>query len=627
MKNISILLLFIASQFTVAQTLKKGYWQQQVDYKMEIFMDVKTFEYTGEQEVVYTNNSQDTLTKVYYHLYNKAFQPGSEMDARLQSVSDPDDRMVHTIKEGDKQLKISRIKTLKDTEIGDIDIVNLTQDDEFTHLKSKMVGTILEVELERPILPNTSTTLILDFEGKVPVQIRRSGRDSAEGIALSMTQWYPKVAVYDFEGWHTDPYIGREFYGDFGNYDVKITIDKSYTLGGTGYLQNPNEIGHGYQDKGVQVKIPKKTKHLTWHFIAPNVHDFAWAADPDYVHDTQQVPNGPMLHFFYKKNQKVKENWVKLQSKAVELMTYFNTTLGNYPYKQYSIIQGGDGGMEYAMCTLITGERTFGSLVGVTAHEMAHSWFQHVLATNESKHAWMDEGFTSYISELAMDEVMKKEQPTTFKGAYTNYFFLREKGKEEPLTTHADRYMSNTAYSIGAYSKGTIFLNQLAYLIGEDNLKKTLKKYYSDFQFTHPTPNDFKRVAEKVTGAHLDWYLTDWTQTTNTIDYGIKELKDEGTQTRIILERLQNMPMPLDIFVVYADRSQETFHVPLRMMHFVKENPYKQLKRTVLPDWAWAYPTYEFVLPVSKKEIIALIIDPSMHMADINKENNMYQKD
>ena len=283
--------------------------------------------------------------------------------------------------------------------------------------------------------------------------------------------------------------------------------------------------------------------------------------------------------------------------------------------------------MEYAMCTLITGERSFGSLVGVTAHELAHSWFQHVLATNEAKHAWMDEGFTSYISELAMDEVMKKEQPSTFQSAYKNYFYLTQSGKEEPLTTHADRYQSNMAYSIAAYSKGTIFLSQLAYLIGEEKLFETLKKYYKEHQFTHPTPNDFKRIAEKVSGAHLDWYLTDWTQTTNTIDYGIKEIKDEGTQTRITLERIGNMAMPLDLFVVYADGTQETYYVPLRMMHYTKENPYKQLKRTVLTDWAWAYPTYEFRLPKPKKEILALIIDPSMQMADGNKDNNIYQKE
>ncbi len=629
MKKIVLFLFVIGSQllFSQQQKNKRAYWQQHVDYKMEIFMDVKTYEYTGEQHLIYTNNSLDTLRKVYYHLYNNAFQPGSEMDARLGHVPDPDDRMVNTVKEKDKVEKTSRIKTLKQNEIGQIIVVSLTQDTECFHLSTKLIGTVLEVELVKPLLPNSSTSLVLNFEGKVPLQIRRSGRNNTEGVALSMAQWYPKMAVYDAEGWHTDAYIGREFHSDFGDFDVKITIDKNYILGGTGYLKNKNKIGYGYQDAGVKVVIPKNKKLLTWHFSAPNVLDFAWAADPDFVHDTAAVPNGPTLHFLYKNKPDLKENWKKMQPKAVELMQYYNRTLGYYPYEQYSIIQGGDGGMEYAMCTLITGERTFGSLVGVTAHEMAHSWFQHVLATNETKHPWMDEGFTSYISELAMDEVMKKEQPTTFQAAYKNYFHLVASGKEQPLTTHADRYPDNMSYGIGAYNKGTLFLSQLAYLIGEDKLMETLKKYYRDYQFTHPTPNDFKRVAEKVSGAHLDWYLVDWTQTTNTIDYSIKKIKDEETQTLITLERKGNMAMPLDIIVVYADGTQETFYIPLRMMRFVKENPYKKVKRTVLTDWSWAYSNYEFILPKPKKDILALIIDPSMQMADIDRENNMYQKD
>ncbi len=625
MNKIYILSFVLVSQLLFSQK-RLTYWQQHLDYKMEVTVDVKTFQYKGTQQIKYTNNSADTLRKIYYHLYNNAFQPGSEMDVRLQNIPDPDKRMVHTIKNGDTEEQISRIKTLKPNEIGYLKIANVRQDTRVDTLNTQTKGTVVEVILARPIEPNQTSQITLTFEGQIPQQIRRSGRNNEEGIALSMTQWYPKIAVYDAEGWHADPYIGREFYGEFGNFDVKITIDKNYIIGGTGYLLNKNEIGFGYQDNGVIIKPSKKSKTLTWHFYASQVHDFAWAADTEYIHDKIQLPNeGPTLHFLYKNNLKIKDNWVKLQPQAVQLMEYYNAVLGAYPYEQYSIIQGGDGGMEYAMCTLITGNRKYESLLGVTAHEMAHSWFQHVLATNEAKHPWMDEGFTTYISELAMDEVLSKEQPTTFSESYKNYFYLVDSQKEQPLTTHADRYLDNMSYGIGAYSKGTIFLNQLGYLVGDDILIKSLQEYYKEFQFSHPTPNDFKRVVEKVSGAHLDWYLTDWTQTTNTIDYAISDVKDEGTQTRIQLSRIGNMPMPLDIFVVYADKTQETYHIPLRMMHFIKENPYPKVKRTVLSDWAWAYPTYEFVIPVAKKEIVALIIDPSMQMADIKKTNNLYQ--
>ncbi len=599
-----------------------GYWQQHVDYKMDVKMDVKKFLYTGKQEIVYTNNSADTLHKVYYHLFNNAFQPGSEMDARLQSIVDPDKRMVRTFKKEGKDLKESKISTLKSNEIGYLNVANFKQDGAVA--TTKVVGTILEVTLANPILPKQKTTLSLDFDGQVPLQIRRSGRLSEEGVALSMTQWYPKLCEYDFEGWHANPYIAREFHGVWGNFDVKITIDKDYTIGGTGYLQNPNEIGHGYQETGVAVTYPKKTKTLTWHFYAPNVHDFAWGADNEFIHDVFMGPNNVALHFLYKNKKENVENWKKMQPKTAELLAFFNENVGLYPYKQYSVIQGGDGGMEYAMCTLITGNRSYGSLVGVTAHEFAHSWFQQILATNESKHCWMDEGFTSYISNLAMQKVLPPKTPENpFEDAYNNYIYLAKSGKEQPLTTHADRYDVNMAYGIGAYSKGEVFLAQLGYLIGQENLKKTIKRYYSDYKFTHPTPNDIKRVAEKISGANLDWYLNEWAQTTNTIDYAIKEVALE-TNTKVTLVRKGRMPMPLDIIVEYTDGSKEFFYIPTTLMRWEKPNPYSQINSTVLKGWDWAYPTYSF--EISKTNIKSITIDPEQHMADINKEDNVFVK-
>ena len=619
MKN--LLFIFISCIGFAQNNPNPGYWQQHVDYKMDVKMDVKKFQYTGKQEIIYTNNSNDTLHKVYYHLYNNAFQPGSEMDARLQAISDPDKRMVRTFKKEGKDVKESKISTLKPNEIGYLNIANFKQDG--VAATTKVVGTILEVTLAKAIFPKQKTTLTLDFQGQVPLQIRRSGRISEEGVALSMTQWYPKLCEYDFEGWHANPYIAREFHGVWGNFDVKITIDKDYTIGGTGYLQNKNEIGHGYQDAGVQVVYPKKTKNLTWHFYAPNVHDFAWGADNEFIHDMILGPNNVELHFLYKNKKDNLENWKNLQPKTAELLAYFNENVGQYPYKQYSVIQGGDGGMEYGMCTLITGNRAFGSLVGVTAHEMAHSWFQFVLATNETKHEWMDEGFTSYISNLAMKKVLPPKKPKNpFEDAYNNYIYLVKSGKEQPLSTHADRYDINMAYSISAYSKGEVFLAQLGYLIGQENLNKTIKRYYNEYKFTHPTPNDIKRVAEKVSGANLDWYLLDWTLTTNTIDYAIKTVNEAENNTKIVLERKGRMPMPLDILVEYTDGTKEFFYIPNTLMRWEKPNPYSGIKETVLKGWDWAYPTFTFEIP--NTNIKSITIDPEQLMADVNKEDNVF---
>lgn len=279
--------------------------------------------------------------------------------------------------------------------------------------------------------------------------------------------------------------------------------------------------------------------------------------------------------------------------------------------------------MEYAMSTLITGERSFGSLVGVTAHELAHAWFQHLLATNESKHEWMDEGFTSYISDLAMNEVMEINSENPFTGSYRSYLQLATSGVEQPLTTHADRYTYNFAYGAAAYSKGGVFLSQLGYIIGEDNLRKTIKRYYDEWKFKHPTPNDFIRVAEKVSGAELNWYLTDFAQTTNTIDYGIKSVEDENGTAQVLLERIGEMPMPLDITVTYTDGSQETIYIPLQMMRWEKHQK-DATEVTVKEDWPWAYPTYTLSLEKPKSAISSIEIDGSQLMADINRENNVY---
>ena len=576
------------------------YWQQHIEYAMNIDVDIEKHQYKGTQKAIYTNNSPDELAKVYYHLYFNAFQPGSQMDARSLNIKDPDGRVK------------DRISKLNTDEIGYIKVNSLKQNG--TAISYETIGTILEVTLNKPIKSGESVTLDMVFDAQIPLQIRRTGRDNKEGVALSMAQWYPKMAEYDFEGWHTPPYIAREFHGVWGNFDVKISIDKDYTLGGTGYLQNAQEIGHGYEDASKPLNIPNSEK-LTWHFKAPNVHDFMWAADPAYTHDVLKMDNGVDLHFLYKNNleQNFLQNWKDLQPKTAELMTYFSKSIGNYPYKQYSVIQGGDGGMEYAMSTLITGKRKFGSLFGVTAHEMAHTWFQFLLATNESKYPWMDEGFTSYISNKASYEILQRGDKNPNAGPYRGYNFMVESGDEEVLTTHADRYNTNRGYSFASYGKGSMFLAQLEYIIGKDNTAKGLKKYFLDFSFKHPTPNDVKRSMEKVSGIQLDWYLNEWTQTLHTIDYGIKTIDGKN----ITLERVGQMPMPIDLEVIYMDGSVENFNIPLRIMRGNKPT-----EATLLEDWAWANPLYSFT---TAKNIKSVTIDKSKLMADINADNNIYE--
>ncbi|MDP4821386.1 MAG: M1 family metallopeptidase, partial [Saprospiraceae bacterium] len=521
-----------------------------------------------------------------------------------------------------------RIFNLKDEEIGYQEIQSLKQNG--VPVKFEVVGTILEVILNEPIQPGASTVLDMVFEAQVPLQIRRTGRDNDEGIAYSMAQWYPKMCEYDYQGWHANPYIAREFYGVWGDFDVSISIDQSYTVAASGYLQAPETIGHGYAPAASPK--PDAAGKLTWRFFAPEVHDFLWAADPDYTHTSLERKDGSVLHFFYQENERTKENWEMLPKIMDAAFDYINANFGQYPYKQYSFIQGGDGGMEYPMATLITGERNLGSLVGVAVHELMHSWYQMILGSNESLYAWMDEGFTSYASNRVMNHLREQgllpgqvsENPQ--RGSYAGYIRFSQSGLEEPLTVHSDHYMTNAAYGVGAYSKGAVFMAQLEYVVGKAAFDKALLTYFNTWKFKHPNSNDVIRVFEKVSGLELDWYREYFVFTTATIDYGIQgvETSDKGTVVR--LERVGRMPMPVDVVVTTRDGKKHIYNMPLQMMRGHKPQEVSDAIYTVAADWPWTHPTYELVLEEALDQIESVEIDPTQRMADINRENNSYKK-
>lgn len=596
----ALLLFFLTiTQLTQAQDYR---WQQRVEYAMDVRLDVKTHKVAGAQKLTYYNNSKDTLRKVYYHLYFNAFQPGSMMDVRSRNIADPDRRV------GD------RISKLKADEIGYQHVQSLKQDGK--DITYKVDGTILEVTLAKPILPGSKTVFDMKYESQVPVQIRRSGRNNKEGIAYSMTQWYPKMAEYDHQGWHAYPYVAREFHGVWGDFDVKITLDGAYTVGGTGKLQNADKIGHGYEKAGTTVKAV--SGEATWHFIAKNVIDFAWAADPDYIHDRVQVPDGPELHFFYQ--PKTADNWKRMEGFATRHFEFLSKTFGKYPYDTYSIIQGGDGGMEYPMCTLIMGEGSLEGLIGVMAHEVAHSWYQGVLASNESLYPWMDEGFTDFASQ-EFESFVANEKPN-HSSSYNGYFSLVKSGLQEPISQHSDHYNTNRAYSTAAYAMGTVFLHQLKYIIGEEPFYKGMRAYYNSWKFKHPEPNDFIRVMEKTSGLQLRWYMSYWVNTTKTIDYGIDNIIEYEGATYATLERVGTFPMPVDLVVTYKDGSKELYYIPLNETLGNKPVEDQTIQRRDLEAWPWVNPTYTLKINRKASDIVSLEIDPSQRMADVERKNN-----
>lgn len=589
-------------------------WQQSIAYKMNVQLDVTSNIISGTQDIKYVNNSPDTLFRLFFHTYWNAFKPGSSMDVRSQELGKI---QLGTNRDGsprwdwDARVR-DRIGDLKPGETGYTLIKSLTISGRSQKITEH--ETIAEITLDKPVLPGQTISMQTQWESRVPIQIRRSGRDNAEGVRFTMTQWYPKLAAYDQDGWHPNPYIAREFYGVWGNFDVSISLDKEYKIGASGVLQNTNEIGWGYDKEGTPLKTTSSSKR-TWRFKAENVHDFAWAADPQYKHITRQVSGGPLLHFIYKDAPRADGLWNATADTCVLIYPYIKDHFGAYGWPTYSFIQGGDGGMEYAMATMIRSHS-----IGTAVHEWMHSWYQQILATNESLYAWMDEGFTSFAESRAMN-ALRKDSRWALEGDYRGYFNLARSRMEEPLSTHADHFNTNFAYAAAAYSKGSVFLGQLGYIVGEANLDKILLTYYNQWKFKSPDANDFVRVAERVSGMELDWYKEYWVYTTKTIDYKIDSLwmDDAGTHVRVM--RNGAMPMPIEVSITFKDGTSETHYVPLNLMYGQKPAEGNG-EWITYPPQPWTHRQMVVHSKRKLKDVAVVEIDPSQRMADIERRSN-----
>lgn len=614
MKKKILLFSIFHFSFFIFLSAQPDRWQQRVKYVMNVDVNVQTNRFTGKQKLEYWNNSPDTLSKVFYHLYWNAFQPNSMMDQRSRrqgTIVLRQGRNGNDIVDWDQRIA-DRIQKLKPEEYGYQKIISLKMNGRPQTFK--IDETILEVKLDKPILPRSKVTFDMEFETQVPLQIRRSGRDNpTTKVRYSMSQWYPKICEYDYEGWHPTPYVAREFYGVWGDFDVTISIAKNYVLAATGYLQNPNQVGYGYETQGATVKRPGGDK-LTWHFIAPNVHDFVWAADTAYVHVSRKLKDSCTFHVFYKPTNAPAQQWEALLDMAQKALPFIEKTFGPYPYKQYSFIHGGDGGMEYPMATLIIGP-------GAAIHEWMHSWYYGMMGNNESEYPWMDEGFTQYAEER-VTAFLNNSTAFPYADEYAGYISLTKSGKEEPLSTHADHYNTNFAYASAAYEKGAVFMEQLGYIVGEQVRDKILLEYYRQWRYKHPNAQDFINVAEKVSNIKLDWYKEYWIYSTKTIDYAIDSLWEENGKTNIRLKDLGLMPMPVDLQLTFKDGTKELHYIPMDLMYGEKPAENDSIPRKLYAPWNWTSATYTIQTDRKLTDITIAEIDPSQRMADIDRRNN-----
>ncbi|WP_263786462.1 M1 family metallopeptidase [Salinibacter grassmerensis] len=614
--RLSVLLLFLLCSPALALAQSPSHWQQHVDYEMDIRLNPETHQVDGRQRLTYTNNSPDTLRTVYYHLYFNAFQPQSMMAERNRHLPDPDGRTV------------PRIFNLTPDEQGRQTVESLTQDG--TPVSYEVNDTVLRVDLAAPIPPGTSTTFVMDYRSQVPLQTRRSGRDSrGDDIDYTMTQWYPKMAEYDERGWHANYYVNREYYAPYGEFDVEITLPAEYTIGATGVLQNPEEVGHGYDIDGNGSWRPSdglpETDTLTWHFRAEDVHNFAWSADPDYIHD-KVTADGTTHHILYKPG--VAEQWRPLRTNMPDITAFFSDEYGDYPYPQMTVAQGGDGGMEYPMFTVVSSydgpefeaKSSYRSILGTTVHEFAHMWYYSALGSNEADYAWMDEGFTSYATTEGMAHLAGR--PANHTGARQSVVTMQKLGIAEPFSTPADWFSTNAAYGITSYPGGQMLVDMMGYVIGDAQRDQWLRRYFRERGGMHPDPFDLELFAEQESGLMLDWYFQQVTESTRTVDDAIVGLSQEragdSVAVDLTLERKGSLRLPQDVKLTLADGSTQWLNVPLASMHGHKPVPDDWI---VTEPWPWVALEKTVSVTVDSR-VEKAVVDPNGETPDVNRLNN-----
>lgn len=605
-------ILWAGSIGAISQSTNKGNctnWQT-LKYRMNIDFNVRENTFTGYQKVAYKNTSPDTLFQLFYHLFYNAFQPGSGMQERAINIRD----------QGSYGFKI---KDLRPNEIGyhHIDSIKING-----ALQTFVINrTILKINPIKSIAPNDSIKIEIWFKSQVPNMIIRTGRDNPEHINYTMTQWYPKIAMYDRAGWHTEQYIQREFYGPFADFDVRIKINKRYVLAGTGMLDTTVEKGFNSGDWNNDLtKI--SSEDTIWHFKARKVHDFAWAADTAYLHKYSLIRNGLQLNLYYKPQTASVEDWKNMGNDVKGVFEWMEKKVGSYPYPQYSLVQGGSGGTEYPMLSMILGHRPkvsglnkFYPVFTIALHEIMHNWWYAVVANDENRNPWLDEGFALFFQYEYQDYLSGASlKNKSIRESYERLLPPAKKNALEPMTTPSDYYDANWAYTSSAYHKGAIFLNQLRYIIGEDFFWKGMRKYYADWSFGHPDGDDFIHCMEQASGIQLKWYLDLWTKTTKHIDYAIGEVKNSGKKTEINLLNKGEMPMPVDIRIQLKNDSLINYTIPLVEMNGAK----KEEGVIVATSWSWTNPEYKLIVPIEYSEIKSIEIDPLKDLFDLNTANN-----
>ena len=500
--------LFFFLLLTLATWLSafSQYWQQQVNYTIDVSLNDKEHTLDGFEKIEYTNNSPDTLKFIWFHLWPNAYK--NDKTAFSDQLLENGSTKFYF---SDKEQK-GYINKL------DFKVNNITAQIEDHPQHIDIVKIILPV----PLPPDQKTTITTPFYVKLPYNFSRGGHD---GQSYQATQWYPKPAVYDSNGWHPMPYLDQgEFYSEFGSFNVSITVPKNYVVAATGELQNTEEkewlksrsfynwepIKKKEKTSGGQIKttyqlFPESAiENKTLEYRQNNIHDFAWFADKRFIvnYDTCRLSSGKVIDVFTYYTPKHKETWKNSLSNAKDAIRHYSSLVGEYPYSIVQVVQGPEsfgGGMEYPTITVISPDDNAKSLDNTIAHEIGHNWFYGILASNEREHPWMDEGLNSYYdAKYNFAKYNKQSQ------AERIIFETKAATKtDQPIELPSEKY-NEINYSHVVYYKTAEWLRYLESQLGTATFNTAMQEYFRKWQFKHPQPEDFKKVIEESSGRNLD---------------------------------------------------------------------------------------------------------------------------
>lgn len=619
-----------------------AYWQQDVHYRIQASINDSSNIITGTEQLTYTNNSPDTLYFLFFNMYQNAFQPGSYLD-NLQ-------------KNNREKVRYGKYEQMQ---LG-IEVRNIR--DGGDSLSTELDNTILKVFLKKPILPGASRTLQMDFTTFYESGSTRRRMKSYKAWQFKHfngCQWYPKICVYDAKsGWNTDQHLGREFYGDYGTFDVDLTFPNDYIVEATGVLQNENEVLpaelkkklniYNFKDKKWDSKpdtvVPRiKGETKTWKYHAENLHDFAFTADPTYrIHDTIVYPgrkNGEGVRCVAIVQEPHAAKWQNAVEYLAQIIHVFSRDFGVYEYPKIVVADAADG-MEYPMLTLDGGKDP--DYRGLLVHEVGHNWFYGLIGNNETYRAFLDEGFTQFLTAWGLEAidgdtivhdriknwyVRKFSEPTNprDRNCYVGYLADAIRYDDSPLNTHSDGFGGALGHGGGyrhVYMKTATMLYNLQYVLGDSLFLAAMQHYVAQWKFAHPYPDDFRNSITHFTKADLNWFFDQWIETTKNIDYKVACIRKgkQKDEYRIRLRRKGRMQMPIDLRVIGKDGSSNDYYIPNTWFEKSAGNE----TVTTLPKWhGWdlLHPTYDAVVNVPGG-IKNVIIDPSERLADINMLNN-----